>query len=218
MIRGVLFDMDGVLVDNLDAHLEAFAAFCCKYNVCNWQGRISELFGMGNDDIMRRLLPEELIAERGLKALGDEKEQMYRDIYSSTIAPVEGLPSLLAALNAAGIKCAVGSSGCADNVAFVLEKCNIEHLFSARVSGDMVTRCKPDPEIYLTAAKAIGIDSSECLVFEDSKAGVKAGIAAGMKVVALATTLPREELARDTQAIEIIDNFTQISVEHIAQL
>lgn len=218
MIKGVLFDMDGVLVDNLDAHLEAFAAFCRKYEVCNWQGRISELFGMGNDDIMRRLLPEELISERGLQALGDEKEQMYRDIYAPTIKPVKGLPELLSALNEAGVKCAVGSSGCAANVAFVLEHCNIEKYFTARVNGDMVTHCKPAPEIYLTAAKAIGVEPSECLVFEDSKAGVKAGVSAGMKVVALATTLSREELARDTQAIKIIDDFTQIDVEHIAQL
>ncbi len=210
--------MDGVLVDNLNAHLEAFSQFCQKYNVENWQERIANLFGMGNDDIMRHLLPEELIATRGLKALGDEKEQMYRDIYISTIESVKGLPTLLKALNDAGIKCAVGSSGCAANVAFVLEQCGIEEYFAARVSGDMVTRCKPDPEIYLTAARSIGVAPEQCLVFEDSKAGITAGLSAGMKVVALATTLSREELSRDTQALRIIDDFSQISVADISRL
>lgn len=85
-----------------------------------------------------------------------------------------GLTDLLQKLRDAGIRCAVGSSGYKPNVDFVLEKCRIEPYFDARISGDMVSRCKPDPEIYLTAATALGLPAAECVVFEDAPAGIEA--------------------------------------------
>ena len=70
MIRGVLFDMDGVLVNNTQAHVKAFEIFCERYGVEDWQHKLQTAFGMGNDDIMRLILPEEIIREKGMKALG----------------------------------------------------------------------------------------------------------------------------------------------------
>ncbi|MDE6778131.1 MAG: HAD family phosphatase [Alistipes sp.] len=217
MIKGVIFDMDGVLVDNRDAHIDAFEIFCNRYGVTDWRERIAEVFGMGNDDIMRRIMPADIVEQRGTAALADEKERIYREIYASTIEPVRGLREILRAFGEAGIACAVGSSGCAENVRFVLEKCGIEHCFAECVSGDMVTRCKPDPEIYLTAAAKLGLSAGEGVVFEDSKAGIKAARGAGMKVIALATTLTRDELAA-TGADMIIDDYTQIDVETVKSL
>ncbi len=75
MIRGALFDMDGVLVDNTPVHVEAFARFCERYGVTDWRGKLAASYGMGNDDILRRLLPPELIRERGIESLAAEKER-----------------------------------------------------------------------------------------------------------------------------------------------
>ena len=172
---------------------------------------------MGNDDIMRAVMPEEIIREKGIAALADEKEAIYREIYAPDIHPVEGLVELLERLRAAGVRCAVGTSGPKANMDFVLEKCAIGPYFDAKVSGDMVTRCKPDPEIYLKAAEALRLRPEECVVFEDARAGIEAGDRAGMKVVALATTLSREELER-TAATLVIDDFTQMSVERLRSL
>ena len=180
--------MDGVLVDNRDAHIDAFEIFCNRYGVTDWRERMAEVFGMGNDDIMRRIMPADIVEQRGTAALADEKERIYREIYASTIEPVRGLREILRAFGEAGIACAVGSSGCAENVRFVLEKCGIEHCFAECVSGDMVTRCKPDPEIYLTAAAKLGLSAGEGVVFEDSKAGIKAARGAGMKVIDVSYT------------------------------
>lgn len=217
MKKAALFDMDGTLVDNTPAHIRAFEIFCDRYGVRNWKERLSQGFGMGNDDIMRLILPEEVIASRGLQALADEKEAIYREIYAPEIRPVAGLRDLLLRLRALGIRCAVGSSGCRANVDFVLERCGIAGFFDARISGDAVTRCKPDPEIYLKAAEALRLRPEECVVFEDARAGIEAGDRAGMKVVALATTLSREELER-TAATLVIDDFTQMSVERLRSL
>lgn len=212
MIQGALFDMDGTLVDNSAVHVEAFEIFCARYGVDDWREKLAQAFGMGNDDIMRSIMPAETIREKGVAALSDEKEAIYREIYAPTIRPVEGLVGLLERLREAGIRCAVGSSGCRENVDFVLEKCGIGHYFDAIVSGDRVTRCKPDPEIYLTAAAALELKPAACVVFEDAKAGIEAARRAGAgRIVTLTTTLPREVLAAETEADTIIDTFADIA-------
>ena len=157
MKKAALFDMDGTLVDNTAAHIRAFEIFCARYGVTDWKERLSQGYGMGNDDIMRMIMPEEVIRTKGLAALAEEKEAIYREIYAPEIHPVAGLRELLEGLHTRGVRCAVGSSGCRKNVDFVLEKCAIGPWFEARISGDAVTHCKPDPEIYLTAAAALGI-------------------------------------------------------------
>ncbi len=217
MLKGVLFDMDGVLVDNLEIHKQAFRIFFERYGVHKSAEDLSRVFGMGNDDIMRAVMPYDVIESVGLQELGAEKEVIYRELYAPIIKPVAGLVELLKACEAAGVKCAVGSSGCTDNVNFVLDTCGIRRYFSATVAGDKVSKCKPDPEIYLTAAAAIGADPSQCVVFEDAEAGIEAGKRAGMKVVALSTTFTADFL-KQTPADMIIADFTQIDIARIDSL
>lgn len=215
MIKGVIFDMDGVLVNNMSVHFRAFAAMAERYNLTAEQGvDFSHLNGRGNDDIINALFPPHIVAEKGVEALAQEKEALYREIYAPTIAPVAGLRELLQGLRERGLRCAVGSSGPRVNVDFVLEKCDIEPFFEVRISGDMVTRCKPDPEIFLTAASKLGLQPEECLVFEDANSGIAAAKAAGMKVIALTTTHRAEQLI-GSQPDRIIEDFTHISAEEI---
>lgn len=217
MFKGVLFDMDGVLVDNLEIHKQAFGIFFERYGVRKSVEELSRVFGMGNDDIMRSVMPYDVVESVGVRELGAEKETIYRELYAPEIKPVAGLVELLKACEVAGVKCAVGSSGCTANVDFVLDKCGIRRYFSATVAGDKVSKCKPDPEIYLTAAAAIGVDASQCVVFEDAEAGIEAGKRAGMKVIALSTTFSADFL-RNTPADMIIGDFTQIDLNRIDAL
>ncbi len=211
MIKGVLFDMDGVLVDNMAVHIQAFERFCEDFNVENISEKIYKCSGMGNDEIMNIVLPADVVAERGIEALSAEKEAIYREMYSKTITPVAGLIEILKELKAKGIKCAVGSSGCKENVEFVLKECGIEEYFSALVYSDLVSHCKPDPEIYLTAAKLLELDPSECLVFEDEIVGIKSARNAKVaKVIALSTTISAEELREKSDADEIITDFRDL--------
>lgn len=204
--------MDGTLVDNTPVHLRAFGIFCARYGVRGWEENISSVFGMGNDDIMRLVMPAEIIRKKGLAALAEEKEAIYREIYAPEIRPIDGLVDLLEQLRNAGIRCAVGSSGCRTNVDFVLEKCRIGEFFDARISGDRVARCKPDPEIYLTAAAALGVAPGDCVVFEDAGAGIESAQRAGAgRIVALATTLPRKVLETQTAADVIVDTFADLT-------
>ncbi|MBR5849928.1 MAG: HAD family phosphatase [Alistipes sp.] len=210
-LHGALFDMDGTLVDNSAVHVRAFARFCEGYGVTDWQEKLNRAFGMGSDDIMRMILPEEVIQTRGLQALADEKEAIYREIYAPEIRPIEGLRALLDRLRADGVRCAVGSSGCRENIDFVLEKCGIADCFDAIVSGDSVRYCKPHPEIYLTAANKLGLSMEECVVFEDAEAGIEAASRAEAgRIVVISTTLTPDYIRDRTEADRIINDFTEI--------
>ena len=210
-IRAALFDMDGTLVDNSMVHVRAFEIFCARYGTEDWREKLNNAFGMGSDDIMRMMFPEEIIRQKGLQALSDEKEAIYREIYAPEIRPVEGLHILLEQLRKAGIRCAVGLSGCRENVEFVLEKCNIGEYFELKISGDSVAHCKPNPEIYLTAAERLGVEPKECVIFEDARAGFQAARAAGAGVVVgLTTTLERGVIEQENLADHIFDNFAEI--------
>lgn len=217
MLKAILFDMDGVLVNNLEVHREAFAEFFRRYGVERSFDELSRVFGKGNDDIMGELMPRDVVERVGIRELGYEKEAIYRELYAPTITPQEGLLDLLAECEKEGVRCAVGSSGYRANVDFVLDKCHIERYFEAAVAGDEVTRCKPDPEIYLTAAAKLGVAAEECVVFEDAEAGIESAKRAGMRVVALATTFSRDFLAQ-TDADLIIDDFRDISVADLRNL
>lgn len=217
MLKGVLFDMDGVLVNNLEIHRQAFAEFFRRYGVERTFDELSRVFGKGNDDIMGELMPADVVERVGIRQLGYEKEAIYREIYAPIITPQPGLLAFLAECEREGLRSAVGSSGYKANVDFVLDKCNIRRYFEATVAGDEVTRCKPDPEIYLTAAAKLCLAPCECIVFEDAEAGIEAAKRAGMKVVALATTFDRAFLAT-TDADMIIGDFRDISVEQLRTL
>lgn len=214
MIKGVIFDMDGVLVDNKEAHVEAFVKFCALYGTDIKGVNLDWMYGKGNDEIIPRLLPAEIIEQQGIKALSDEKEAVYREIYASTMEPVPGLVKFLQDLESNDIKCAVGSSAPAENVNFVLDGLGIRKYFSVIVNGDMVVRAKPDPAIYLLSIEKLGLPASECLVMEDSFAGIESARRAGIKVVALATT-NTSKMLESSDAAKIITDFTEIDYNKI---
>jgi len=212
-----LFDMDGVLVDNTDFHVNAWLQFAQHHGrpltkeqyVENINGRVSA-------DAMaytfqRPIPPGELIV------LTEEKEAIYRDLYRPHLQPAPGLLDFLAALRAQGVKLAVGTSAPESNVRFTLDGLPLRPFFNAVVDSSMVHRGKPDPEIYLTAAERVGVEPARCIVFEDAFAGIEAGLRGGMKVIALATTHTHDELV-GTGASLIVNDFTELPVEAVRAL
>lgn len=186
----------GVLVNNTQAHVRAFAIFCERHGVTGWRDKLATAYGMGNDDIMRRILPPELIREQGMQQLGEEKEAIYRAIYAPETAPWQGSRSCCTPCVPAACAAPVGSSGPKANVDFVLEACGIADCFDACICGDRVSRCKPDPEIYLKAAAALGLPPSRCLVFEDAPAGIESARRARSRMRRRAGDLARPRSAR----------------------
>ncbi|MEG1607433.1 MAG: HAD family phosphatase [Mucinivorans sp.] len=213
-IKAVIFDMDGVLVDNRDVHIAAFQKWCSLNQVSTTREQLLPLFGMGNAEIFAQVLQRPLTPKL-IDQFAREKETIYRDMFEQQIAPVAGLVELLKKLHAMGIKMAVGSSGPQKNVDFVLSKCGITQYFDTIANGDMLTHAKPNPEVFLLAASMLGVPPEQCVVCEDSFAGVQAARSAGMKVVALATTFARNE---HTDYDMLISDFREITAQQIVNL
>jgi len=202
-----IFDMDGVIVDNHNYHVKAWAEFCKKYSIPFEENSFrSKYFGKNNQDILSSLMNYQLTPYQR-ESLGEEKEDIYRRIYQGYITPVKGFKPFILSLREKGYKTAVATSAPTSNLDFVLDNLRIRHLFDIVVDASGITMGKPDPEIYLKAARLLDIAPARCVVFEDSISGIKSAHSAGMQVIALVTTHKTEELPKTYLQI---NNFTEL--------
>ena len=210
MIQGVIFDMDGVLLDNVTAHLEAFRRFGEEQGKNVTDGDIFAAFGQKNDRMLESILGRALSADE-IERFGRRKEEIYREIIRPTLKShtVRGLAHLLDQLDRAGVRMAVATSGPVDNVDMVLDGLDLRAYFRCIVTGDEVEQGKPHPEAFLKAARGLDLAPGDTVVFEDSPSGVTAALRAGCRCVALTTTHSRERLS-ELRPERIIDDFTEI--------
>ena len=203
--------MDGTLVYNLAYHFKAFDAYIEREGFTLLEPVTLKINGMHSNDIFPMLLGDEVVAEYGIDRLHHEKEAVYRDLYRPHIKPVEGVVELIKMAKAAGIKCAIGSSGCRENVEMIIEGLGLAELIDASISGSDVTHGKPHPEIFIKAYEALGLKAEECIVVEDAIIGIKAGLAAGCKCIAVTTTATAEVLTEEGASLCVAD-YTNLSL------
>ena len=216
-LKGLLFDMDGTLVDNLAYHFAAFAEYAKREGFDLLEPVTLKHNGMHSNQIFPMVLGEAKVAEYGIDRLNREKEEVYRDMYRGKVEPIKGIIELLQAAKAAGVKCAIGSSGCRENVQFIIEGLGLENLIDASISGSDVTHGKPHPEIFTKAHEALGLKAEECIVVEDAVNGIMAGVAAGCKCLGITTTASAETLNAAGAAMSVAD-FTTITIEDLRNL
>jgi len=186
-VQALIFDMDGVLVDSNPMHCRAWEAFNRRYGVETTAEMHRRMYGKRNDQIVRDVYGDALddaeVFERGRA-----KEALYREMAAPHLEEmlVPGVRAFLGQYYY--LPKAVATNAEPDNVNFVLDRAKLRAHFDAVVDGDQVNRPKPYPDIYLRTAELLGIRPAHCLVFEDSHSGVAAAVAAGMRVIGLATT------------------------------
>ena len=217
MLKGLIFDMDGTLVDNLAYHFKAFDVYIESKGFTLLEPVTLKINGMHSNDIFPMLLGDEVVAEYGLDRLHHEKEAVYRDLYRPNIKPVAGVVELMKAAKVAGVKCAIGSSGCRENVEMIIEGLGIADLIDASISGSDVTHGKPHPEIFIKAYEALGLKAEECIVVEDAITGIKAGVAAGCKCIAVTTTSTAEALSA-TGASLCMEDYSALTIDDLEAL
>jgi beta-phosphoglucomutase len=208
---GLIFDMDGVIVDNHEYHYMAWQQLASKRGV-----EITEEYyrlnmnGRTIDELVKIVFNLDVSKEEA-REIGMEKEEIYRELYKDHRTPNKGLISFLETAKDLEIPMIVGTSAPEQNVVFTLDGLDLRKYFLGVVDDLMVTKGKPDPEVYLKCAEAIGRKPENCIVFEDAVSGIKAGKGAGAKVVGLATSHKREELTADL----IIDNFEGFGINDV---
>jgi beta-phosphoglucomutase family hydrolase len=191
-----VFDLDGTLVDNLPYHLQAWQQMSGQLGVEMTPERMEHEFsGRKNEEIIPVLLGR-AVPHDELQRLAEQKEQLYRDLFRPHMKPLPGAVELLQRLKAAGYKLAVASAAPAKNRAMVLDGLQLRAHFDAVVGGEDAARGKPAPDIFLAAAKKLGVDPSKCIAFEDAVLGVQAARAAGMDTAAVTTTTSAENLLK----------------------
>ena len=213
MSWGVIFDMDGVLVDSGRAHFEAWSELGDEIGVPFTPEFFQQTFGMHNGQILPLWLGERYDQSK-LEELALRKETLYRQRAAATMLPLPGAIELVKALHQSGARLAVGSSGPLLNVALILQVLGIEPYFHALSTGDDVTHGKPHPEVFLVAAERLGLTSDRCVVVEDAPQGIEAARRAGMKVLAVTSSRSRQELEADL----VVDCLTQVSWETLFEL
>lgn len=205
----VVFDMDGVLVDTNPYHKIAINQFCEKYGLqLSEEDLKNKVYGRTNKQWITNLFGT--LTENELEAYAFEKEQLFRDLYAPHIVPVNGLIAFLDLLNHHRIPRSIATSAPRANVDFVLEKTAIQKYFEIILDERMVTRGKPDPEIYLKSAQALGLPPAQCIVIEDSLSGVEAAKNSGSKVIGITTTHTSEEL---TGTDLVISDFSELNLD-----
>jgi beta-phosphoglucomutase family hydrolase len=210
-----IFDMDGTLVDNTPYHFKSWQAFYKKHELGELEQSTykTSISGVPIIETLRGLFPN--ADEATLKSYLNEKETYYREIYAPFLRPINGLENFLSELKAAGVKMAMASSATMEDINFILNKIPIRDDFEAIIDGSRVTKGKPNPQIFLKAAEELNADPANCVVFEDSLAGIKAANAAGMKVVGITTGHAAAQLQPSNL---VIDDYSTLTVQKLAAL
>lgn len=192
--KAVIFDLDGTLIDNNSYHLKSWKKYLENIGRNISDEEYNENFnGRTNKDVIEYIYGANLSDEDILK-YSLEKEALYREIYQPFIEPVKGLITLLEILQSKNIPMAIATSGIQPNIDFMFEHLPVKKYFKVIVNSSHIKKGKPDPEIYIKTASLLGVDPKNCLVFEDAVVGINSAKTAGMKVIAIATTHPKEEL------------------------
>lgn len=191
-IYGLIFDMDGVLIDSEPMHLLAYQEFLKEFGVLFSEADNRPF--LGRKDVE---LAEHLISQHGLPLdalqLVEKKEKILTRLFSSRLEPMPGVVQILQRAQLLALPCAVASSATLPTIKKVTDSLGIARYFQTLTSGDEVPHGKPAPDVYLLAAERIGVLPINCLVVEDSFNGILAAKAAGMKCIAIPCPTTRHQ-------------------------
>lgn len=205
MIKAVIFDMDGLMIDSEMLHFKAYQHVLAKVGIEFAQDGYWQVWGSDKEMCERlvkgynlRIAPEELLKM---------KNNFFRTILIHNVIPKKGLFSLLEKLKSANYLLAVASGSQREEIEGILANLNISHYFSTVVSAESVERGKPAPDSFLFAAKKLGIAPDNCLVLEDSPRGVLAAKKAGMTCFAVPSQKPKkEDFAKADKTLKSLEN------------
>jgi beta-phosphoglucomutase family hydrolase len=207
--KGVIFDLDGVLIDSGWAHKQAWFDLAGKEGYKMSDDFFFETFGMQNAQILPMLAGRDLSLEE-IDRLSDWKEQRYRDLISDELVLSRGVERLLRELKDDGFLLAIGSSAPKDNLKLIFQCLKLDTYIDACVTKEDVIEGKPAPDTFLRAAQKISLPPGHCVVVEDAIQGIEAAKSAGMHVIAVTTTRDRADLAEADIVVDSLDELKAV--------
>lgn len=210
MLQALIFDMDGVILDNNAYHKQSWLAYSNILGHPLSEDAFAEkVYGKTNEEILLELLGDVLSKEEQL-AHAETKEALYREMYAPHFTLATGLTSVLQMAKGAEVKLAIATNAPKSNLDFTLQTGKLDQWMQESVYAHMVEKPKPAPDLYLKAMELLHVQPESCIVFEDSLTGARAGKAAGAKVIGITTTYSRQELAKIVDYV--IDSFEEVDM------
>jgi beta-phosphoglucomutase-like phosphatase (HAD superfamily) len=191
----LIFDMDGTMVDSMPFYAKSWGEFTRRHGIAmDIDEVLRRTTGRNGVECMHELFGRKLADGEALKLVA-EKEGIYRELFAPVFAEVRGFRAFARQAAGRGLKLAVGTAGDRHNIEFVMSRLKMAPAPLAVVGGDEGLPGKPEPAIFLEAARQVGVAPSLCVVFEDAPLGIEAARRAGMRAVAVCTTHGPAELA-----------------------
>lgn len=216
-MKAVIFDMDGTMVNNMEAHHRAWQRHLANLGL-HWDFETvkKEVHGI-NEEIMERIFGDRFSQEER-RQLSAAKEAEYRRVFKPELKLVDGLPRLLDELSAAGIPMGVGTAAPVENVDFVLDELGLRSYFQVIMHAGHVAVGKPNPEIFQKAAQAMGVAPEDCLVFEDSPVGAATARNFGSRAIIVTTSHQPAEFAQFDNVVGFVSDFTGLNIDSIRKM
>ena len=205
MKKGIIFDMDGTIVDSLPYHYKAWKIFFKENKVENFSKKLKDYKGGGTLDLMTAVYGNKY-SRKELKIMTDDKEIIFREIYKNNVVPIMGFMDMFELIKSKKILVGIASNAIRKNVKMILSELKIYEKFDSIICGDEVKRGKPDPEMFDETIDRFNLKKEECLIFEDSVEGVSAAVNSGVDVVGI-TSSTSGKILIDKGCITTIDNY-----------
>ncbi|SDD46577.1 HAD family hydrolase [Niabella drilacis] len=207
--KAFIFDLNGTIIDDMAFHSEAwFRILNEELNAGLSREEVDRQMYGKNGEVLDRIFGSGKFSGEEKEALSIRKEQIYQEAYLPHLQLIPGLERFLERAAARRIPMAIGTAAIPFNVDFVVDRLHIRHFFQAIITASDVSRSKPDPETFLTCARALGVTPSDCLVFEDVPKGAEAAQNAGMDTVIITTGHQPEAFHALQQILFYIPDFT----------
>jgi beta-phosphoglucomutase len=214
----VVWDVDGTLVDTAELHFRAWVELCRDLGRDFNRADFAATFGRRNPEIIRHLFGDGF-DDATIAGLGDRKEELYKAAARQGVSLLPGARALLEGLHAAGFRQAIGSSAPRANIDLIMELTDTAHFFDAISSAEDMSRGKPDPQVFLVAARKLGVPPPRCVVMEDAVAGVQAARAGGMRCVGVTFVGHHpDEALRRAGADLVVKTLAELSVADVRRL
>ena len=213
----LIFDMDGTMIDSMPYHAQSWIEFARRHNVAmDAQELLRRTTGRTGVECMGELFGRVMTTQQALP-LVHEKEAIYRALFTPVFREVAGFMAFAAKARALGFKIGVGTAGDQQNIAFAMGHLQMKDTPDVIVGGDQGFPGKPEPAIFLEAARAMNTLPGRSIVFEDAPFGIEAARRAGMRAVALCTSHSAAELA-GPHVIAAVRDYNELPPDFLEQL
>ena len=209
MKKGIIFDMDGTIVDSLPYHYEAWKIFFKENKVENFSEKLKDYKGGGTLDLLTTVLGNNF-SKKELKSMVDDKEIIFRDIYKNNVIPIEGFIQMLESIKSQKILVGLASNAIRKNVNMILNELKIYNDFNSIICGDEVDNGKPNPEMFNKTVKRFKLDKKDCLIFEDSIEGLQGAVNSGIDAIGVKSS-SSDKILKSAGAKGTVKNYVNIN-------